>query len=205
MYSFPNQESADCLDTELARRLFKADHSAYTAIYNKYSKGLYIFALRRLGDAEESQDIIHDVFLSLWNRKEQVDLTDNLSGYLFRAVRNKIITAIAKRKVTEDFVSSFNQFVEEKVYDADHILRYKELADIIQEEIDKLPNKMRMVFELSRKAELSRKEIAIQLGLSEQTVKSHLHHALSILKKKLGLTAHIMIAFFYIEKIFKNF
>lgn len=185
---------ADCgnfTDQELAALLTKGDRMAYTEIYNRYKRPLYLFAFKRLGEKEEVWDVVHEVFLSLWLRHEDLELSYTLSTYLHSAVRNKIANLIAHKKVSGRYLDSFANYLDthhaDNACDAtDHLVRHKEFEELIEKEIAALPDKMRKVFELSRKTNLNRKEIAVKLGLSEETVKSHMHQALKKLKIKLG-------------------
>jgi RNA polymerase sigma-70 factor (family 1) len=184
------------IDQELTEFLRNGDRMAYTEIYNRYDRLLYLFAYKRLGNREEVKDIVHEVFLSLWLNHEHVNLTYSLTTYLHSAVRNKIIDLIAHKQVSARYIETFKNFVESGCNTTDHLLRHHELSALIEKEIQALPKKMREVFDLSRKSNYSRKEIAEELGLSEQTVKSHMQHALKILKVKLG-TLLVLVFFIY--------
>src|SRR5690606_1151654 len=83
-------------DDVLLSLLQKGDKVAYTEIYNRYNGPLYIFAYQRIKDREESKDIIHEIFLKVWSEREQMRILGNLSVYLYTAVRNRVINAIAK-------------------------------------------------------------------------------------------------------------
>lgn len=173
-------------DSELARSLQMGDRNAYTEIYHRYKRQLYLFAFKRLGDREEVKDIVHEIFLSLWVNHEDLSLKHSLSTYLHSSVKNKILDILSRKKVSAKYVETFGRFKETYEDFTDYPVRHKELAEIIEKEIDALPSKMRMVFNLSRKHYYTRKQIAEELGLSEETVKSHMQHALKILKSKFG-------------------
>ncbi|WP_256003998.1 RNA polymerase sigma factor [Pedobacter deserti] len=175
-------------DQELTLLLKSGNHSAYAEIYNRYKKLLYAFALKRLDSEQEVEDILHELFLSLWNRRTQLNDNTLLAPYLYNAVRYQIINVFSKRKLSERYLDSFNEYLNNEISaeETDYLIRHKELAALIEKEIAALPDKMRQVFQLSRQDGYSRKQIAAELELSEETVKSHMHHALKILKTKLG-------------------
>lgn len=173
-------------DDELAGLLKSGDRKAYTEIYERYKRQLYLFAFKRLGNREEVKDLIHEIFLSLWINHEDLNIRYTLTTYLHSSVRNKILDILAHKKVSVKYIESFNQYKESEQDFTDYAIRHKELNAIIEKEIEALPDKMRQVFNLSRKSFYTRKQIAEELGVSEQTVKSHMHHALKILKLKLG-------------------
>lgn len=163
------------------------NQAAYAEIYNRFQGPLYIFAYSRLKDREEAKDIVHELFLKLWTEREHLKITGRLSVYLYTAARNRIINVITHQQVATRYIDSFLSYIEQVDYkSADHLARHNELQAFIQKEIDNLHPRMREVFELSRNSSLSRKEIAEKLGISEQTVKSHMHAALKLLKVRLG-------------------
>jgi RNA polymerase sigma-70 factor (family 1) len=174
-------------DQELAFLLKGGDHAAYAEIYNRYIKQLYAFALKRLDNIPEVEDMLHELFLSFWDKREQFDENTLLAPYLYNAVRYRIINIFSRRKLSSQYLSSFNLYLESGsgIDETEHLIRYNELSAQIDKEIDALPRKMREVFQLSRKSGYSRKQIAEELGISEETVKSHMFHALKILKIKL--------------------
>ena len=175
-------------DQELTSLLIQGDKQAYTQIYNRYIKLLYSFAIKRLDDETEVEDILHELFLSLWNRRQELSQDIQLAPYLYNAVRYQLVNVFAKRKLASRYLDSFNEFVlqEFSSEQTDHLIRHKELSALIEKEVSALPKKMQEVFLLSRRTGFSRKQIAAELGLSEETVKSHMHHALKLLKQKLG-------------------
>ena len=174
-------------DADILLLLKEGDHFAYTEIYDRYHAQLYVFAYRRLKNREEAKDVIHELFLKLWNDREGIAERFELAAYLYSALKNRIINLIAHQKVSTKYIESFNQYLNHlSNNNADFLARQNELHQIIEKEIASLNPRTRKVFELSRKANLSRKEIAEELGIAEETVKSHMHAALKILKVKLG-------------------
>lgn len=174
-------------DEALVPLLQEGDHEAFTEIYNRYHGPLYIFAYNRLKNREEAKDIIHELFLKLWTTRTQLQITGRLSVYLYTAVRNHIINAISHQQVASRYIDSFISYIEQIDHQsADHLARHNDLQAFIEKELANLPPRTLEVFELSRQTTLSRKEIAERLGISEETVKSHMHHALKLLKTRLG-------------------
>lgn len=175
-------------DKQLVIFLSQGDRMAYTEIYNRYKKLLFNFALRRLDNEQEVEDILHELFLSLWNKREQFNEDTLLAPYLYSSARYQIINIFSKRNLSARYLDSFNNYLNQEltVEETDYLIRHKELSILIENEIAALPEKMQAVFRLSRDTGYSRKEIAEALNISEETVKSHMHHALKILKARLG-------------------
>lgn len=173
-------------DEELLELLKSEDTAAYTVIYNRYFHQLFIHALQKLNDKEEAQDIVHELFAQLWNKRNDIQIHSNFAAYLYSSVRNKILDHISKKQVRAKYVDSLQGFLNTNYNVTDHRIREKQLAELIEKGISTLPNKMREIFELSRKKSLTHKQIAEQLNLSEQTVKKQVNNALRILRSKLG-------------------
>ncbi|WP_228099007.1 RNA polymerase sigma factor [Pedobacter sp. MC2016-24] len=194
-----NYESTS--DTELVDLLRSGNRLAYTEIYNRYKIVLHTHAYKWMRDREEARDMIHELFTFLWDKRADIQFNSNLSGYLYVSLRNKIFNRVSRKKIESAYVSSLQSFIDEGNCVTDHLVRGRLLAKLIEKEIAALPPKMREVFELSRKYNLSHKEIAEQLGLSDQTVRKHIQHALKILRTRLGLymfLGQIMMAKYFL-------
>jgi len=182
-------------DQQLIQLLTDGDSMAYTEIYNRYKRLLYLFAFRRLGEKEEVWDAVHEVFLSLWLNHENLAITYTLSTYLHTAVRNKVANIISHKQICARYLDSFSTYLAVENEYTDHRVRQKELENLIEIEINALPVKMRKVFELSRKAGYNRKQIAELLNLSEETVKAQMYQALKKLKVRLGSMLTLLFIF----------
>ena len=178
-------------DEELLSLLKDGDRAAFTEIYNRYKGILHMHAYKKLGDFEEAKDIVQEVFATLWDKKEAIPQTTNFSGYLYQMLRNRIFNSIAHKDVASKHIASITDFYNEGSAITDHLVRERELAHRIENEINNLPPKMREVFLLSRKYYLSHKEIAEQLTISEITVRNHVKHALKILRLRMGILGYI--------------
>lgn len=172
-------------DSELVSLLRSGNRAAYTEIYKRYTAILYSHAYTKLQDREEARDVIQELFTVLWLKRDEIAIETNLPGYLYCAVRNRVLNAISHRRVESNYFSQFQFNVNEFEAVTDHRVREKELTLLIEKEIAGLPVKMREVFELSRKNNLTRKEIATQLNLSEKTVKNQINNALKVLRVKM--------------------
>lgn len=171
------------------------DEKAFSVIYKRYSIPLYIHANKFISDREETKDILQKVFVKIWQIRDKLPKEIKLSAYLYQIVKNELINHISHSKVVDTYLNSLSSFATTYVSDTDHVIREKQLQDIIEREIQHLPEKMREIFELSRKHYLSHKEIAKKLGISEKTVKNQLSNALSLLRNRLPLLLFIL-AFF---------
>lgn len=172
-------------DSHLLQLLQSGEKDAFSEIYNRYGSLLYIYAFKLTEDNEDANDIVQEVFLSLLTR-DRIDIKKTLSAYLYSAVRYKVFDLFSHRKVKAGYVESLQEFIDQGEYITDNYIRERELAALIEKEIELLPSKMRQVFESSRKAHLSQKQIAEKFSISEKTVKKQINNSIKILKMKLG-------------------
>ena len=173
-------------DQELLSLLRGGDHAAFTEIYHRYWALLYRNAIKMLHDDDEATDVVQEIFTGLWEKAPELLEYNSLSSYLYACVRNKIINQINRSKLKVNYLNSLQSFLDSGEYITDNMVRERELTEVIEKEIALLPAKMRMVFELSRKGNLSYKEIAREIEISEETVKKQVHNAIKILRSKLG-------------------
>ncbi|ACU03579.1 RNA polymerase sigma factor [Pedobacter heparinus] len=179
-------------DLELVAMLNKGDQLAYTEIFERYKIILYKHAIRLINDQEEVNDIIQELFLTLWQKKGTIILTTSLSSYLYQSVRNRIFDFIAHQKVENNYLDSIRDFALNGQLITEDQIRMKELNIIIEKEISALPERMRKVFEMSRLTDLSYKQIGERLDISDKTVKQQVYNAVKILKLKINYIITIL-------------
>jgi RNA polymerase sigma-70 factor (family 1) len=179
-------------DQQLLQLLSEGNQLAYAEIYDRYKGLLFIHAYKRLNNQEEAEDVIHDLFAVLWKKRAEITINTELAGYLYTAVRNRVFKIIAHKQIESDYFASIKYSINEGYCITDHQVRSNELAKIIESEISALPPKMREIFILSRQKNLSHKEIANKLNISEQTVSKQITNALKTLRIRLGLFAYLI-------------
>jgi RNA polymerase sigma-70 factor (family 1) len=172
-------------DTELIERLREDDDLTLKFIYKKYWSLLYSSAYNILQDQQVCEDIIQDIFISLWNKREQLEIKVSLKSYLFASVRYEVYRHIRYGAVREDIFDS----VQERLHSPSEYgnLEYRELVSQINLVVENLSEKCKKVYKLSREEQLSHKEIASRLNISPKTVENHLNKALRKLRISLGL------------------
>jgi len=182
-------------DQELTGLLKNGDQAAYAMIYQRYYRLLYIHALKKLNDEEEAKDIIQELFTTLWTKRETILQDTNFAAFLYTSVRNRVLDYFSHQKVASRYIDSLQGFIDTDPVSADDRVHERELLEFIQAEIQSLPPKMREVFLLSREENLSHKEIAEQLGISEQTVSKQISNALKVLRYKMGASVFVFFLF----------
>lgn len=182
-------------DQELTRLLVAGDNLAYAAIFERYSPLLMAHAYRIIEDEDEVGDIVQDVMLSLWEKKSQIKLNLPISGLLYTAVRNRIFNSFSHKKVRSKYADSMIAYMEGVQLQSEDQLHHKELRMFLEKEIKALPDKMREVFVLYKIDELSYKDIALRLGITDKTAKQQVYNAVKILKTKMDayLSVYILL------------
>lgn len=171
-------------DTTLVDLLKQGDNVAFIEIFDRYYVLLFSFTCRRLNDKEIAKDLVHDAFAAIWEKCQTVNIPGELAAFLFTVVKNRILDHYKHNKVSKKYADDFQRYIEDTQNVTDHLVRHNELLALIEKEIAALPEKMRLVFEL--RTTMNRKEISEHLGLPENTVKTNMHRALKILRRKLS-------------------
>lgn len=171
-------------DLELINLLKRGDQSAFTEIYKRYWQKLFTVAANKINDLEEAREIVQNIFISLWNRREQLQIKGTLSNYLAVSVKYRVINVLDKQNNHQKYLDSLNS--SELDDSTQQWLSFMELKERLASLVAELPEKCRLVFELSREQGYSQKEIAEKLGISEKTVEGHLTKATKSLKAGLN-------------------
>jgi len=180
-------------DHELAALLQQGDSYAYTEIFNRYSRLLVAHAYRLLGDRDAAHDVAQDVLLALWQKRETLQLHTALSSYLYTAIRNRVFDQISRQQVIDRYSDSILHFVEKGVAPADDLVIEKELALLVEREIELLPKKTKQAFLLRKKQELGYPQIAAELGISEAAAKQQVYNAVKSLRLKLSHFVSVLL------------
>lgn len=169
------------------------NHYAFTEIFNRYSTVLYAHAYNKLRVETDARDVLQEVFMNVWDKRSSLKEGNNLSGYLFVAVRNTIFNLIRSKAKVHAYAEVFTKTnVDSGIY-TDTLIREKEFAAMIEAEIAKLPPRMREVFELRRKQNLSNKEVAFRLGITESTSADQMKKAVRALRSKIGMLGLVIL------------
>lgn len=162
------------------------EERAFKALYKRYFHKLHEVTVLKIGDVQSAEEIVQDVFVSTWKQKQSL-YPDNLDGYLFIALRNKIYSFIRKRLTEQRRLAHIDtDQVALPIHSGVPDVEIKELAATLNSYLDKLPPQCRTVFTLSRQQQLSNKEIAERLNISVKAVEQHITKALRILRGSLN-------------------
>jgi RNA polymerase sigma-70 factor (ECF subfamily) len=173
----------------------EGDRGAFDEIYERYWVKLYKTAFDRIKSIDEAEDMIQDLFIDLWMKRNSLIINISLSAYLFTAVKYKVINYIEANIVRHNYLQSLNKAIIDCDDSTNQSILCMDMERWINSEIQKLSPKVKRVFELSREENLTIREIAKKLNVSDQTVKNQIGKALKTLKVHLN---NISAGFFFL-------
>ena len=177
-------EVANVTDAVLLERLGTGDQNAFQEIYQRYWYKLFQVARRKVLFEEDAEEIVQDIFVDLWERREQL-LINDLSKFLFKAVKYQILDYIKAQLVRQSYQNSNQLFNQNTDTQTEEQLALKDLNEAILTGIDQLPSKTQEIFRLNRLEGKSAKEIAALLQIPERTIEYHITQALRTMRSYL--------------------
>ena len=163
-------------------KAIKLDKTSFDQIYKQYWSKLYIYAFNVLKEKEICEDILQEIFIDLWAKRDNVQITD-LNSYLYQSVKYQIFNHFRKSKYKKQLLIKFNLMNTQN--GIDELYEEKELNVQLKDIISKLPKQRRIIFKMSRYDGLSNKEISENLNISLQTVKNQISKSLKFIRRSL--------------------
>ncbi|MEQ7798991.1 RNA polymerase sigma-70 factor [Pedobacter sp. ASV1-7] len=169
-------------DQELLVLIIQDNRAAFDQVYFRYWKKLLLYSGKIVKDEDESKDIVQEVFISLWKRRAELSDIISLSSYLHGAIRFRSLGYIRNNLYKNNYLASLKSFFEEGVDMVNEYIDLDELSGVIDTQISKLPPKMREIFVLSRVEQMTHREIAEHLNISDKTVKKQINRSLNLFR-----------------------
>jgi RNA polymerase sigma-70 factor (family 1) len=165
-------------ESDLLRQITRGDEAAFTQLFNNYRNKIYSIAFEITESTSTAEEIVQDVFLKIWLKRETLNEITHFQAYLFTITRNYVFTAL--RRIAR------NQYLEAQaatnaplyLQDADKQLLNREYDTLLQDAVNRLPVQQRQVYCLIKEKGYKREEAAAALQLSPETVKTHLAQAM---------------------------
>ncbi|MBO9204740.1 MULTISPECIES: RNA polymerase sigma-70 factor [Niastella] len=171
-------------DSHLLELWRSGNDKAYRALFDRYFCKLYNYTGKLIPDKRVSEEIVMDVMLAIWQKRDQLKSDLSLSAYLYKSVRNRLIDHLRKQQVPT--VSLELSTVEpSSSFITDSRILHKELETLYRMSLNRLPPQKKRIFAMSREEGSSYKEIADRLQLSKNTVENHMVAALRLLKRNM--------------------
>lgn len=161
----------------------RGNKNAFRELFERYSGQIYHFALKYFRNQQEAEEVVQDVFLKIWEKRDGLDRSKSIKSFVFTVAVNTIYDSVRRRNIEnsyKDFAKNNFDFQSETTW---HEVIYNEMLAKVEDIIYCLPNQQRRIFKLSRQKGLSNEEISIRLNISKRTVENQLYRALIFLKK----------------------
>jgi len=178
----PHEEISDAV---LVGRLNDGSIEAFDTIYHRYKQRVYGLVIKIIKSKEESEGLVHDCFIQLWEKRSDLVRERSLRQWLFTVAYNLSIDRLRYLSVRSEYVTYLKGVLHEPSLETEHQVNFSDLQKQIDEIVAGLPEKRRRIFLLSRMDGLSNKEIADRLGISQNTVENQLVSVLKTLRSAL--------------------
>jgi RNA polymerase sigma-70 factor (family 1) len=186
-------------DYDLVECLQKGDVEAFDLIFKKYSSRLYGFALKYLKTKEETEELVQDVFLKIWQNRGNLKKESSLRAYLF-TISYHNICRFFRRRVYQEKLAKELTAPDAMSFTIDESIDYQSVLEQIDLLIEKLPPRQKSIFIKSRKEGKSTKEIAVEMNLVPGTVDNQISEALKFIRKNMGKNLTLLLFFFVFIK-----
>jgi len=161
------------------------DQSQFEKLFKSHYSYLCNFAQQYVEDMDTAQDICQKVFITLWEKRASIDSKQSIKSYLFTAVKNRCLNHIRDHKKYRSRVLDLDCGDIEIAADEVDLEDAQALKNKIEQVLNSLPEKCKMVFEMSRYQGMKYREIAEELGIAQKTVEAHMSKAMKILREEL--------------------
>jgi len=168
---------------------------SFQDVYDLYWEKVYLQCFHHLGDHETAKDMTQDIFRSLWERFDDLEITTSIEFYLAKAAKLKVFEYIRNETVKRKHIQTFLYDTETADNSVEENVEYKELYNHLISLIALLPKQCKTVFTLSKINGLSNKEIAMELNISERAVEYHITKAYLFIRKKIAKYCHLLVFF----------
>lgn len=173
-------------EQEIVGAIRAGNERIFEETFRKYYQSLCNYANSILKEMDEAEEVVQNLFLSVWEKRSELEISISLKSYLYRAVHNHCLNRIKHLKVREEYQQYAVNFYDASYESVSQTVMKNELETKIEEAIRKLPEQCRLIFRMSRFEELKYHEIAEQLDISPKTVENQIGKALKILRVELA-------------------
>jgi RNA polymerase sigma-70 factor (ECF subfamily) len=187
-----SRDTAPYADADWLARVRVGDVQAFEALVHHYSDRLCAFVYNYLRDAEQTRELVQDLFLWIWRHRHEWEIRGGLTTYLYHSARNRAISRIRHERLERRWQEEMGregaarEFGRPEPLQADAECRVSDLRDALARALEELPDRCREVFLLSREHGLTYSQIGEMLGIAPKTVEVHMGRALASLRKSLS-------------------
>lgn len=191
-------------DPEIVSAIRHGDETAFEQTFRKFYERLCKYACSLLKDEEEAEEVVQTVFLTIWEKRADLEITLSLKSYLYRAVHNHCLNRFKHAAVREAHRQYTENFIPQSYESVTEVIHANELEERIEMAVSTLPEQCQKAFRMSRFEELKYQEIADQLGISIKTVENQIGKALKILRSELAdYLPVVLLQIYLIEQLIR--
>lgn len=176
----------------------EGNKSAYEKLFNEFAPKIYHFSLSYLHNTADAEELVQDVFLKIWDKRETLDQSGNLKAFIYKVAINTIYDFIRRKNVEHAFKDYVEAHATNSSSNTWHEVIYHEMQDRLNELIEQFPEQRKKIFKMSKQEGLTNDEIAGKLNLSKRTVENQLYRAVAYLKEHLKNEPFTFIVFLYL-------
>jgi len=185
-------------DAELALKIKAGEKNAYQELFERYAPRIFQFSLSYLKSQADAEELVQDVFLKIWEKREILDQSKNIKSFIFKVAVNTIYDFIRHKNIENAYNDFARANFETTSNNTWHTVIFDEMQENLQKLVAQLPGQQQKIFQLSKEEGLTSEEIAVKLNLSKRTVENHLFRAVSFLKENFRRDSFISVLFFYL-------
>ncbi|QEC43125.1 RNA polymerase sigma-70 factor [Pseudobacter ginsenosidimutans] len=165
-------------EKELLHRLSEGDKQAFTTLFDIYWDNIYSVALVLTKSPQLAEDTVQEIFLKVWNKREELASVDRFDNYLFIMARNHIFSEFRRLKIRQEHIALLQAHFDSALQTPEDQMLYKESTELIEKAVARLAPQQQQVYRLSREQGLTHEAIAATLGISVHTVRNHMVRAI---------------------------
>jgi len=177
----------------LTKKFIRLSEPEFKEVYSRSWKRLYGIAYSYLREKAAAQELVQEVFIKLWQKRDELAHVNNLDAYLFRSMKYKVYEYFDRLASQERLKKHSLENFQEEIHPTEEVIAYEETLDMINQELEKLPVTTRTIFRMSRFERYSNKEIARQMHVSAKAVEYHISQASKRLRLRLSHTLLFVI------------
>jgi RNA polymerase sigma-70 factor (family 1) len=192
----------DLPEVELIEKLKSGDEKSFEYIFKAYYPSLAVFAKKYVYDLDLGKELVQDLFVKLYENRENLQINSSLKSYLFKSVQNKCLTYISQTQLRSKHLENVAVIERARELDESDYMEQVELEENIHNSIGSLPEQCKRIFKMSRMEGRKNKEIADELNISIRTVETQISKALKVLRENLSKYMLIIIVLIYLLENF---
>ncbi len=186
-------------DIQQIEQLKTGSKEAFRLLYDAFAPKIHAFALSYLKNEADSEELLQEVFLKLWEIRASLDSSKNIKSFLFKICTNLIYDMIRRKNIEKAYIDFAGMNDPTKSDTTWNEIIYNDMLSKLNHLVNSLSEQRQRIFRMSKEEGLSNEEIALQLSLSKRTVENHLYRVVSFLKEKFGQGSLPGLLFFFLH------